>query len=139
MTRKIRIAFGKALYVMLFQWLPTSYALINVGQKRLRVLCGHLILKKCGKGVNIERRAVFSSGVELGDNSGIGVSASISGKCVIGNDVLMGPHCTIYSWNHRFDDMTRTIREQGFQMEKPVIIGDDVWIYYPTGGTCGKS
>ena len=64
----------------------------------------------------------------MGDNSGIGINASISGKCIIGDDVMMGPDCIIYTWNHKFDDTTTTMRGQGFQEEKPVYIGNDVWI-----------
>lgn len=41
---------------------------------------------------------------------------------------MMGPNCTIYLWNHRFDDFNKPMRLQGFTSEKPVYIGDDVWI-----------
>ena len=78
--------------------------------------------------MNIERNAVFSSKVELGNNSGIGVNASISGRCYIGDDVVMGPDCIVYSWNHKSDDTSTTMRGQGFQEERPVYIGSDVWI-----------
>jgi len=72
--------------------------------------------------------ANFSSKVQLGDRSGIGIYASIGGTTYIGNDVMMGPHCTIYTRNHKTDDVTTTMRGQGFEEEKPVYIGDDVWI-----------
>jgi len=87
-----------------------------------------MILNKCGKNVNIERRAVFSSQVELGDESGIGINAIIEGRCIIGKDVMMGRECIIYTRNHKIDDTTHVMRNQGFQEEKPVVIGDDVWI-----------
>ncbi len=87
-----------------------------------------MILKKCGKNVNIERGAVFSSKVELGNNSGIGINASIGGTTYIGDDVMMGPDCIIYTRNHKFDDITTTMRGQVSQEEKPVYIGNDVWI-----------
>ena len=128
MWKTLKSAVGRALYVGLFQWLPTSYAMVQIGQRKGRAFCCRMFMAECGKNVNIERRAILSSKVELGDHSGIGIHASISGKCVIGNDVMMGPHCTVYSRNHRFDDTSRTMRGQGFQEEKPVIIGDDVWI-----------
>ena len=64
----------------------------------------------------------------MGDNSGIGIRATISGTVYIGNDVMMGPNCTIYTRNHKTDDISRPMRGQGFQEEKPVYIGDDVWI-----------
>ncbi|MDD4774847.1 MAG: DapH/DapD/GlmU-related protein [Eubacteriales bacterium] len=119
---------GIVLYKCLAKHLPASCSPIRVGQTRLRRLCGRLILARCGKNVNIERNAVFSHKVELGNNSGIGLNASVGGTCIIGDDVIMGPHCTIYTINHAFGDIARTIRSQGYQPERPVIIGDDVWI-----------
>lgn len=41
---------------------------------------------------------------------------------------MMDPYCIIYAWNHKFDDVTRPMRGQGFSEEEPVVIGDDVWI-----------
>ena len=40
----------------------------------------------------------------------------------------MGPECKIYTINHRFNDIDKPMRLQGFQEERPVFIGDDVWI-----------
>ncbi len=126
--KKIKKLIGVFIYNLIAKHLPNSHSNLKLGQKQLRALCGKLMLEKCGKNVNIERGATFSSRVELGDNSGIGINASIGGKCIIGNDVMMGAHCIIYSRNHKFDDTTTTMRGQGFQEEKPVVIGDDVWI-----------
>ncbi|MBQ4630515.1 MAG: acyltransferase [Clostridia bacterium] len=119
---------GLFFYNLIAKHLPKSSSIVNIGQKKIRALCGKLILKKCGKNVNIEKGASFSSGICLGDNSGIGVRASISGNCTIGNDVMMGPDCIIHTRNHRFDDITKPMNTQGFQEEKPVVIGNDVWI-----------
>lgn len=128
MLRKIKKIIGLCLYHCIGKRLPLSFSRFNIGQKRFRAFCGKLILTKCGKKVNIEKGAIFSSKVELGNHSGIGVNADIKGKCIIGNDVMMGPQCIIYTYNHKFDDTTTTMRGQGFQEEKPVYIGDDVWI-----------
>ena len=126
--RKIKKLIGLALYHSIAKRLPCSYSLIKIGQKRIRAFCGKLILEKCGKNVNIEKGAIFSSRIELGDCSGIGKNAEIYGKCIIGNDVMMGPRCVIYTQNHAFDDITVSMNMQGLQEEKPVSIGDDVWI-----------
>lgn len=125
---KIKKIVGLLLYNCIAKYLPVSYAQPKIGQQHIRALCGKLILKKCGKNVNIERNAVFSSKVELGNNSGIGIRASIAGKCIIGNDVMMGPDCVIYSRNHSFSNTGIPMCQQGYQEEKTVIIGDDVWI-----------
>ncbi|MBE7047859.1 MAG: transferase [Ruminococcaceae bacterium] len=119
---------GLLVYNLLAKHFPVSFSPIKIGQKKFRAFCGKMILAKCGKNVNIEKGAVFSSKVQLGDNSGIGINSHIGGTTYIGNDVMMGPECIIYTWNHKFDDVTTTMRGQGFQEEKPVYIGDDVWI-----------
>jgi maltose O-acetyltransferase len=86
------------------------------------------MLQECGRNVNIERKAVFSTKVTLGDNSGIGIRASIPGEVHIGNNVMMGSDCIIYTRNHSFDRTDIPMSIQGFQAEKPVYIEDDVWI-----------
>jgi len=126
--RKIKVVFGKLLYGMLFKHLPSSSSFLNIGQRKMRAMCGHLILSKCGKNVNIERKANFSSRVQLGNNSGIGIRANIGGKCIIGDNVMMGPDCIIYTKNHNTADTEIPMIKQGFREERPVIIGDDVWI-----------
>lgn len=87
---KARVFVGKALFCFA-KHLPLSDSRISFGSKRLRALCGRLMLNHCGKNVNIERGAQISSDVSLGDHSGIGVNAVIGSGVVIGNDVMMGP------------------------------------------------
>ena len=125
---KLKKVIGLIIYNLIGKYLPPSFSVIKIGQKRIRALCGKLILAKCGSEVNIEKGAVFSSKVILGDRSGIGINASIGGTCIIGNDVMMGPDCIIYTYNHKYDDVNHTMRGQGFTEEEPVVIGDDVWI-----------
>lgn len=126
---KFKRIIGVLLYVGLTKHLPSSTCLV-VGKvsKKLRYICAKLILSECGKNVNIERGATFSTRVSIGNNSGIGKNANISGAVVIGNDVMMGPNCTIYVRNHAFDRTDIAIREQGYYDEKPVVIENDVWI-----------
>ena len=126
--KKITRIIGQIIYDLIAKHLPPSFSYIKLGQKQLRALCGKMILAECGKNVNIEKGAVFSSKVHLGDNSGIGINASIAGTTYIGNDVMMAPNCTIYTQNHRIDDITTPMNKQGFSEERPVYIGDDVWI-----------
>lgn len=125
--RKIKIIIGRILYNLVGKHLPKSNSFFKIGQKGFRKLCGKLILRKCGKNVNIERGAIFSSNCELGDYSGIGTNARIS-HAIIGNHVMMGPNCVIYSRNHKHDRTDITMDMQGYEEEKPVHIGNDVWI-----------
>ena len=126
--KKIKIIFGKLLYKIIGTRLPISYSRINIGQRKFRAFCGKLMLAECGKDVNIEPKSNISEKVHLGDRSGIGINADICGTTFIGNDVMMGPNCTIYTQNHRFDDLTVPMNRQGFEEERPVYIGDDVWL-----------
>ena len=41
---------------------------------------------------------------------------------------MMGSDCVIYSRNHAFDRTDIPMMQQGYQPEKPVVIGNDVWI-----------
>ena len=124
--RKIKRAIGKLLYSVA-RHLPESYK-INFGQRRIRAICGKCLLTKCGKNVNIEKNAEFSYAVELGNNSGLGINCRISGKTIIGDNVMMGPNVCIFTKNHAFDRTDIPMCMQGMAEERPVVIGDDGWI-----------
>jgi virginiamycin A acetyltransferase len=47
----------------------------------------------------------------------------------IGEAVLIAANCTLAPTNHAFADVTRRIRDQGFQPSRGgITIGDDVWL-----------
>ena len=124
----IKSSVGSILYNLLAKHLPQSSARYAFGAKKLRWLCGKMMLSKCGKNVNIESGAAFTSLVEIGNNSGIGINARLFGKVIIGNDVLMGPDVIILTSSHQYLHADILIREQGRTKMCPVIIGNDVWI-----------
>ena len=124
---KLRVALGRFLYFFAKRF-PLSYSKINFGARGFRKLCGKLMLDHCGKNVNIEQGAQFSSATSLGDNSGIGYNCILSPKVTIGNDVMMGPYCMIYTANHGFDDLSVPMWKQKHKSFEPVVIGNDVWI-----------
>ena len=128
LSKTVKRKIGAALYYTVGRKLPPSWSGIKVGQREFRGLCGKLMLDNCGKHVNIERNALFSRKVSLGDYSGIGINARIYGKCSIGSHVMMGTDVTIITRNHRFDRTDIPMDMQGFYEEEPVTIGDDVWI-----------
>ncbi len=47
---------------------------------------------------------------------------------VIGNDVTMGPDVIIYTSSHEYKDLGIPIKRQGKRKQKPVVIGNNVWI-----------
>ena len=107
-------------------WLPISRR--SSFAKKMRVFWAKKIALKVGKNVNIERYAYFDPALEIGDNSGIGIKCELYGPVKIGNDVMMGPECIIYSQNHKIDDVNIPMRQSGFSKIKPVTIGNDVWL-----------
>lgn len=124
MKRKL----GALIYYLIACHMPRSYSSLKIGQTKLRRFCGKLMLRSCGKKVNIEKNALFSPKVSLGDYSGIGVNAKIYGACTIGKYVMMGEDCTIITRNHCSKRTDIPMMEQGFEEEKTVVIDDDVWI-----------
>ena len=123
---KFKRRLGALLYYTIAKHLPVSYSSVRIGQTALRRFCGRLMLESCGKKVNIEKNAVFSAKVSLGSRSGIGINARINGRCVIGDDVMMGTDCVIITRNHRHDRTDIPMMDQGFEEERPVFIGNDV-------------
>lgn len=125
---KARVFAGKLIYNLLGKHMPLSDSRFSFGSKKVRALCGRLILDHCGNNVNIEKGAQFDSRISLGDNSGIGVNAFISAHVSIGNDVMMGPDCVILTSNHGFASLETPMWKQPSSEPKPVKIEDDVWI-----------
>lgn len=78
--------------------------------------------------MNIERGAIFSPEVGIGDNSGIGINCELYGPVSIGNGVMMGPEVVIYTSEHRHDRIDIPMWQQGISEVEPVVIGNDVWI-----------
>ena len=85
-------------------------------------------VSSCGENVNIERGATISTSLRIGDRSGVGIDCICAGSVTIGNNVMMAPECVILTRNHAFDRTDIPMGEQGVQQEKPVIIGNDVWL-----------
>lgn len=124
----LKVFLGKALYSCIGKHLPLSDSRIKLGAKRIRALCGRLILAHCGKNVNIERGACFESDLSIGDNSGVGVNALIAKGVTIGNDVMMGPDCMMFTNNHGMQNDGTPMWKQKHSELKPICIGNDVWI-----------
>ena len=123
-----KVIIGRVVYNLIGKHMPLSDSKMSFGSKRVRALCGKLILKQCGRNVNIEKGAQFSSEVSLGDNSGIGVNALISSYVSIGNNVMMGPECMMYTTNHGMAQLDIPMWKQKSSEPRPIVIGNDVWI-----------
>ena len=127
---KITKLIATILYFGLARYLPISYSPLSLGlTKPFRAMLCRYMFEKCGKNVNVERGAWFGYNIEIGDNSGIGINSLLntSGGIIIGDNVMMGPDVVIITRNHKHNDATKIMMEQGYE-KAPVIIEDDVWI-----------
>jgi maltose O-acetyltransferase len=97
------------------------------------------MFRSCGVDVNVEHGALINSGaqIDIGDRSGVGLDAFISGPLIIGRDVIMGPNCTFLSINRDTPSLERSMIEQGFKPARPPVIEDDVWIGAKRDGAPG--
>ena len=117
-------------YYGIAQHLPLNTRMTgNIGQK-FRVFACRRIFKKTAKHFNVEKGAHFAQGggIEIGENSGIGINCRLYGPVILGDDVMMGPEVVILTQNHKFSDLNIPMWKQGYEDIRPVIIGDDVWI-----------
>ena len=126
---KIKRGIGYVLYYFFARHLPCSTVPYSLGSKYIRRLCAGLMFEKCGRNVNIEHGAFLASGkgIEIGDNSGIGINCRITGPLSIGKDVMMAPGVNIVTQNHEISDTEIPMRLQTAEKKK-VVICDDVWI-----------
>jgi hypothetical protein len=70
----------------------SSYAKNGKFARRLREKTARKFLVYVGKDVNIEKGAMITSKMEIGDRSGVGINARMHGKVIIGKDVMMGSY-----------------------------------------------
>ena len=126
MTMKKMI--GWFIYKLIAVHMPQSNGKFSLGiSKRIRYISAKMFMEECGNNVNIEKGASFSSKSTIGDNSGIGLNA-FCGEIHIGNNVMMGPECVIITKTHNFERTDIPMQKQGYKEDKPVFIGNDVWI-----------
>lgn len=124
--KKCKRSFFRILYYKIGRKLPSS-----TQSKHAQKVRGWMVSKfveKSGLNINVEKGARFDPTTHIGNNSGLGVDCLLSGRVYIGNDVMMGPYCIMYATNHAHDRLDEPMNLQGFEEEKPIYIGDDVWI-----------
>jgi maltose O-acetyltransferase len=118
------------IYYMFLQFLPMQPIPGYKFFYTIRLYFVSRILKRCGEKVVIKNRAYFGNGdrLSIGDRSQVGQNSKLGGKITIGDDVLMGPDVVIMATSHEFKLLDMPINQQGSSEEKPVVIGDDVWL-----------
>lgn len=121
-----------ALYYGIARYLPQTHSrFLGLGGGTFRRVCAKHLFAFCGENVNIERMAHFGTGekIEIGSNSGIGISCRVPYDIKIGDYVMMGPYCNFLgSSTHRYDSVEIPMMKQGRINVGQTVIGDDVWI-----------
>ena len=71
----------------------------------------------------------FPERLKLGRNVGISPYSQFNaaGGIEIGDGTLIGPGCTFWSVNHRFQDVSVPIRLQGYDAQE-IVVGRNCWI-----------
>lgn len=117
------------LYYCFARHLPCSGLPYSLFAKKIRALLVRGMIDKCGKNINIEHGAFLASGkgIEIGNNSGIGLDCRVTGPLTIGDDVMMAPGVMIFTQNHETSDLSVPMWLQTAPKYK-VTIGNDVWI-----------
>lgn len=118
------------LYYAILQYIPMQpMPGYKIGYALRRRCVKRILGNRCGKKVVVKDHCYFGNGNRLtvGDNSQMGQNAKLLGTVTIGKDVLMGPDVVIMATSHGYEDTTIPIRMQP-GWEKPIAIGDNVWI-----------
>lgn len=122
-----------------YYWLLRGFLLpghLRIG-RRAQIRSGAAIDAYRGRVVIGDRFKIHKGGfidaqkgsIEIGSNVSINPYSILYGLggIKIGNDVRIAAHVVIVSFDHRYDDVSKSITMQGV-IAKPITIEDDVWI-----------
>lgn len=106
---------------------PTPFGAIG---QWLRAALARVIFLEMGRNVRVHQDVHFGSGARLriGDNSALAPNCWIASDTTIGKDVMMAPEVTILSASHGTCLTDMPMRLQPVPPNRPVVIGDDVWL-----------
>lgn len=124
MNELIRLVW-RILYAGTVKWMPQNLWISPL--RAVRAFFARRICASAGKEINVERGAIFSTKVTLGDRSGIGLNCELHGEVHIGNDVMMAPECIFYTVGHQTSRIDIPMRLQGETSLQPIYVGNDVW------------
>ena len=65
---------------------------------------------------------------DIGAHSFIGLYSYINGDVTIGENVLIGPHCSVTAGHHTFEAETASFSGRSPAEENPIVIGDGTWL-----------
>lgn len=125
---RVKRSLCRRIYFAFANKLPSSAGPHGDRYRKIRYFFASRFVANCGKDVNFEQHAGFNPELEIDDRSGVGSNCKLSGHIVIGKDVMMGPNCVMRTYSHKHDRLDIPMSQQGFEPERVMHIGDDVWI-----------
>ena len=134
LRKRQSLTFIRSVYLLLYyaiaKHLPDTPLPLSGVSMYIRKSLARKIFKGSSPNFKVHSDVDFGSGlnVQIGENSSLNRGAWISNDTIIGAEVMMGPHVTILSGGHEFNDLTIPMTQQGASKRRPVIIGNDVWI-----------
>lgn len=122
------ISMKKRVFMVLYRIFAKRLPPYKQYAKRIRVALVRHCLDNPPMHFTVEHCAEFEYDLVIGENSGIGIRSVIPPMVTIGNNVMMGPDCHIFTAFHEYSRTDIPMIQQGYSERKPVVIGDDVWI-----------
>jgi maltose O-acetyltransferase len=89
------------------------------------------LLAECGIDVIVKNKCYFGNGSKLkvGNYSQMGQNARLNGPITLGNYIMMGPDVVMMAITHDVSDLAKLMLDPtNPSIEKPIIIGNNVWI-----------
>jgi len=83
-----------------------------------------------GDDSTIEDFSTVNNGVGdifIGDRTRIGLGCTLIGPVTVGNDVRLAQNIVLSGLNHKYEDVSLPITEQGV-VTSPIVVEDEVWI-----------
>lgn len=119
------------LYYGFLQYIPMQpMPGYKIGYILRRWVIKRILGDRCGTNVIVKNKCYFGNGSRLknGDRSQLVQNARLNGSISIGDDCVMGPDVVMMATSHEFSDLNKPINQQGERKERPIVIGNDVWI-----------
>jgi maltose O-acetyltransferase len=111
------------------EYLIERYNATKVDEDKTRKTILKELLGKCGDrcGIKPPFHCDYGKFIEIGEGTFINYDCIILDACkvTIGKHVLIGPRTCIYSASH---PIYAPVRVEGYDVSKPVTIGDNVWL-----------
>ena len=109
-----QVTLRSLCHIYRFAELRATRASVTIDEKTM--VCPYAIVKTVDGSINIGKRVWIAQNCMV-DGSHID----------IGDDCILAPYVHIIAGNHRFDDVSKPINEQG-GVSKPIRVGRDCWI-----------